>query len=92
MAEEHTELSLPTPRPRRPDEYHVYVRHADVTYFLAEDGTFVPELERAKAFIDIEDAHAVVNRMAEGRELGRDEPGIVRNARRWIGGWSGGSE
>ncbi|KQP80326.1 hypothetical protein [Methylobacterium sp. Leaf117] len=70
---------------RRPDEYHVYVRHAGVTYFLADDGTFVPEQRKGRKFMDIEDAHAVLNRIADGRELGKDEPGIVRNAWRWVG-------
>ena len=69
---------------RRPDEYHVYVRHDDVPYFLAEDGTFVPDLDRGRVFDQIEDAFEVINRMTDGRELSREhEPGVIRNAYRF---------
>ena len=82
----HHEPQEPTLPKRRPDEYHVYLRHADRTYFLAEDGCFVPELERGRAFTRIEDAFEVINRMVEGRALPREhEPGVVRNAYRWYG-------
>ena len=68
----------------REDEYQVYVRHDFVTYFLAEDGTFVPDLGQGRVFHAIEDAFQVINRMTDGRELPREsEPGVLRNAWRF---------
>lgn len=70
----------------RPDEYHVYLRHDDAIYFLAADGTFVPDLEGGRAFDKIEDAFEVINAMTDGRDLPREhEPGVVRNAYRFYG-------
>ncbi|MBK3403821.1 hypothetical protein H0176_10785 [Methylorubrum populi] len=69
----------------REDEYHVYVRHDEVTYFLAEDGTFVPDLDRGRVFYELEEVFDIINRMTEGRDLPfESEPGMVRNARRWL--------
>ena len=70
----------------RPDEYHVYLRHDGVIYFLAADGTFVSDLEGGRAFERIEDAFEVINAMTDGRDLPREhEPGVVRNAHRFYG-------
>lgn len=73
-------------REHEADVYHVYVRHDDVAYFLAPDGTYVPELEKGRAFDDIQDAFDIVNKMTNGRNLSRkDEPGVVFNAWKWMG-------
>ena len=68
------------------DEYHVYVTHGDERFYLAEDGTFVAELGKALAMSSLDEAFDAVNRTAEGRDLGKDEPGVAKNARRWSEG------
>lgn len=69
----------------RMDEYHVYASHDDVTYFLTQDGTFVPDRERGRVFADLDEVFDVMNGMTEGRDLpSESEPGMVRNARRWL--------
>lgn len=85
MDDTTTDPSGPLPSKRKPDVYHVYVQHEDVSYFLAPDGTFVPELEKGRAFHDIQDAFDVVNQITEGRNLSRrDEPGVMVNAWKWV--------
>lgn len=87
MNDRKSDDAVPRPDNRRPDTFHVFVRHDDTTYFLAPDGTFVPDLEKGCAFHDFQDAREVVDGMMKGRNLSRtDEPGVMKNAWKWIEG------
>lgn len=41
------------------DEFHIYVRHNGDAFFLAEDGSFVPEIGNARIFISWDDAFSL---------------------------------
>ena len=64
----------------RADESHIYVRHDGDAFFLAEDGSFVPELGNARVFISWDDAFSALDALIGDRDLGNDEPGVVANA------------
>lgn len=40
---------------KRRDEYHIFVGHDDVIYFLAEVGSFLPDLGRGRVFDTVEE-------------------------------------
>ncbi|GJE54874.1 hypothetical protein [Methylobacterium thuringiense] len=70
-------------RQSTPDEFHIYVSHDGAIYYRAADGTYGPDLSEAQAYLTWDEATAALEALIDGRELGRDEPGILINARRW---------